>query len=218
LGLAHDIGKQMAWLQVLARRSCAGFYSGLDVGRDLKSIGELADDVSGRLQQFLDAERADISTWVSLDEAARAAISRVERLRGKGRIVQVESRVWSCCEVPQALEIVLENLLDNAVLASSRGRTVQLLIERRAAEIRIGVTDQGKGMDRDVRARAFHYGFSTRKTSGAQGLGLAVSREIVSGLGGRLQLDSVLGRGTSVFVHLPLEAGQAVRILQLGWR
>ena len=214
LGLAHDVGKQMAWLQVLARRSSAGFYRGLDVGRDLSSIGDLAADVSERLRSFLDAEKTQTTTCVPLDEIARAAIARVERLRGRRRISQLEPSAWSCCEVPQALEIVLENLLDNAVLASPQERPVRLSLERGGGEIRISVEDRGEGMDRELKAQAFRYGFTTRKSSGAQGLGLAVSRQIVLDLGGRIRLVSERGRGTRVSIHLPLETAPAERIRQ----
>jgi signal transduction histidine kinase len=59
-------------------------------------------------------------------------------------------------------------------------------------------------MAADVAARAFEPFFTTRAESGGSGLGLAVCRDLVGGLGGSIDLDSAPGVGTRVRVALPL--------------
>ena len=63
--------------------------------------------------------------------------------------------------------------------------------------------DNGVGMDSDTRERLFTLFFSTKGKSGT-GLGLFISRKIVSQHGGRIQVDSTTGQGSRFTVSVPL--------------
>jgi signal transduction histidine kinase len=69
----------------------------------------------------------------------------------------------------------------------------------------IEVLDHGTGMSEYVRTRAFDRYFSTRRhpRSGARGLGLAEARVRVEALGGRIELESAVDRGTRASIRLP---------------
>ncbi len=71
------------------------------------------------------------------------------------------------------------------------------------AGVRIQVTDAGKGMDAQTQRRIFDPFFTTKEEEGGTGLGLATVLRIVRAAGGRLEVDSKPGRGTTVDVWLP---------------
>jgi len=67
------------------------------------------------------------------------------------------------------------------------------------------VSDTGRGMDAATRARAWEPFFSCKSSECGYGLGLVSVREVVSGCGGELTMESCVGLGTTVRVFLPLE-------------
>jgi two-component system sensor histidine kinase RegB len=97
---------------------------------------------------------------------------------------------------PRALGQALAVLLKNAQDASPPGGTVRLGAERDGEGLRLSVADQGGGMPPDVLAHAGEPFFTTKAPGRGLGLGLFVARTVIEHLGGRLQLDSVPGRGT----------------------
>ena len=114
-------------------------------------------------------------------------------------------RVW--CD-PAQIEQVILALIMNAIDAMPRGGN--LWLETRASndetEIEIRVRDDGMGIAPDVLSQIFEPFLTTKESGHGVGLGLAISRGIVEGHKGRIEVDSELGRGTSFTVILPSEA------------
>jgi len=102
------------------------------------------------------------------------------------------------------LEQLLMNLIINAAHASDPGGRIHVSVSPGDAMMRLVVEDRGEGMAGDVCAQAFDPFFTT-KAKGT-GLGLSICRRIVEAHGGRMKLDSEVGRGTRVIVDLPLAA------------
>ena len=99
------------------------------------------------------------------------------------------------------------NLLDNAMLASDARSTVSLVVGADAGWLQITVMDRGRGMSDQELARAFELGFTTRGGCGGSGVGLAMCRETVEGLGGTIALERVVGGGIRARVTLPMVGG-----------
>lgn len=94
------------------------------------------------------------------------------------------------------LEQVLLNLVLNAAHASPAGAHVVVRVDALGGGAAVEVTDFGAGMSAEVLARATEPFFTT-KTRGS-GLGLSICQRIIDAHGGRLEIDSAPGRGTTV--------------------
>lgn len=75
--------------------------------------------------------------------------------------------------------------------------------DKEAAWVRLGVTDNGLGMTDEVKRRAFEMFFTTKPRGLGTGLGLALVRRVVERAGGRVEIESEVGMGTTVVMHIP---------------
>ena len=106
-----------------------------------------------------------------------------------------------------ALFQVFTNLIANAYDAmSERGGTLSLGSWRENGSVVVRVCDTGGGIPPDVVERMFTPFFTTKCPGKGMGLGLAVCREIVGRLGGRIDVSSEPGNGTTFTVHVPCSA------------
>jgi signal transduction histidine kinase/ActR/RegA family two-component response regulator len=119
---------------------------------------------------------------------------------------------------PARLGKVLRHLLENALEFTERGEVrLELALEHRAAasaHVRFTVRDTGIGIPAAEQARLFEAftqldGSTTRRHEGI-GLGLALSRRLVEHMGGVLQVESEVGRGSQLWFTLPLECLEAL--------
>jgi signal transduction histidine kinase len=116
------------------------------------------------------------------------------------------------------LQEVLFNLCMNAFAAMPDGGTLTLRTrtlgsrdEDAMESVAIEVADTGVGIPRVHLEKVFEPFFTTRAESGGTGLGLGLCRMLVSEMGGRIEVQSVVGRGTVFRVILDLSKGTSVR-------
>ena len=105
---------------------------------------------------------------------------------------------------------VLNNLLSNAIKYSPLGGEVVLGAGWDGGGVTIWVRDKGIGISPDVQEKIFEKFYrvdgSDRRSTGGTGLGLALVREIVTAHGGRIWVESTVGKGSTFFVSLPVGA------------
>jgi signal transduction histidine kinase len=109
----------------------------------------------------------------------------------------------------ERLRQALVNILGNAVQAVA-GRQADIRLRTRRIDGRhlsVLVTDNGNGIAPEDLPRLFDPYFTTRRTG--TGIGLAISRNIIEGLGGRITVASEPNRGTEVRIELPVDAPRA---------
>jgi len=108
------------------------------------------------------------------------------------------------CAAQDPLKQVFLNLLQNARDAmDGGGGTVTLRTRREGDEIRVEIADQGSGIARDHLEKIFEPFFSTKDAVKGTGLGLSVSHGIVKRFGGRIEVTTEPGRGSTFTVCLP---------------
>jgi signal transduction histidine kinase len=112
------------------------------------------------------------------------------------------------------LERAFHNLLTNAGRAMRGGGTLTLRTQREGrAWIIVEVKDTGVGIPLEAREKIFRIGFSDWGNGiKGSGLGLNVARKNVENHGGRIEVISAPGAGTTVAVHLPIQAEGAIPV------
>lgn len=105
---------------------------------------------------------------------------------------------------PGQLNQVIVNLVVNAMQAMPNGGRLILKTYLYQGEVIISVADSGVGMSEDTIKQIFVPFFTTKDINQGTGLGLAVVHGIVSGHGGRINVSSVIGKGSNFEVHLPI--------------
>lgn len=105
---------------------------------------------------------------------------------------------------PQMIEQVLVNLVQNGIQAMPHGGPLVITLRRLDEIVTIAVKDSGTGIRPEHINRVFDPFFTTKPAGVGTGLGLSVSYGIVSHHGGRIEVESALGQGTTFTVCLPV--------------
>ena len=141
-----------------------------------------------------------------IQEAVTTARSLVEA-RGLALRTEVEPGLPSLRVDPTRIRQVLFNLLNNAARFTDEG-SVTVKAHRRGDEVTFAVADTGVGIAPDEVPRIFEEFHqadgSTRRSHGGVGLGLAISQRFVRLHGGRIWVESELGRGSTFYFSLPV--------------
>ena len=103
------------------------------------------------------------------------------------------------------VEQVLSNLLSNAVKFTRKGGKIVVSAREQDNSIVVCVSDDGPGIPRENLSKVFDRYWQSEETRLAGvGLGLAIAKGIVEAHGGKIWVDSELGKGSSFFFTLPL--------------
>jgi signal transduction histidine kinase len=163
-------------------------------------------------KQPLSPVAVDLNALVQgMHELLQSTIGRAVRLK-----TALSGDLWPALVDPVQMEHVILNLAINARDAMPDGGTLTIATENlpqtaqgRGEDLSPGdyvglaVTDTGSGMTEDVRRNAFEPFFTTKPPGEGTGLGLSQVYGVASQCGGGVEIDSILGRGTTVRVLLP---------------
>jgi len=146
---------------------------------------------------------------VALDELAKQSIAEFSTLAEAHHIDLGLARGDSVTVFgqPDALRIMLGNLIDNAIRYTPPGGRVDVSIQQENAQAFLTVADTGPGIPASERDRVFErfYRLAEGSSSPGSGLGLAIVRQIVTLHGGQITLLDTPGGGLTVNVSLPLQ-------------
>ncbi|HEX2906799.1 MAG TPA: ATP-binding protein [Phototrophicaceae bacterium] len=181
--------------------------------RYMSEIEEQGKYIDGLVNRMVLMSRldSDISTplkHLQLDKFIRTLHTRLARtFLEKQAFMHLElqaANTWVYAD-PELLSLAVENILDNALKFSDKPVEISIktdLLDEMAA---VRITDNGIGMAEEVQARVFERFFrgDVAHTTRGFGLGLPIAKRIVENLGGTIELESVVGTGTTVTIKLP---------------
>ncbi|MEX2262183.1 MAG: ATP-binding protein, partial [Bryobacteraceae bacterium] len=205
-GVAHEIRNPLnsirLTLELLERRLRRGAVTADEVAAAIKEVDRL-DLILSRLLAFGRPELLDrhVQDVQPLIERACRMVDQPRREKNIEIRVDVEPDMRADVDGPQ-IEQVMINLLLNAVEASPPESPVAVHASRRNSHVHIAVEDRGPGVPEHARDHLFDAYFTTKENG--NGLGLAVSREIVAQHGGQLSFEQT-DAGAVFLIRLPVE-------------
>lgn len=220
--IAHELRTPLARMGVALDLAGEG-----NAERARASLAEIATDVS-ELETIVD----DILTAIRLDgergaalplrrsptspaAIARAALDRLRKAHPARPVhVNVAADLPAIDVDPALFRRALDNLVENAhKYTPDEAAPITLALEQRAGEVVFSVSDTGIGIAAEDLPHVYDAFFRSERSrsrrSGGVGLGLTLARRIVEAHGGRITIESEVGRGTRVSVAAPVARGTA---------
>ncbi|MEX2273158.1 MAG: ATP-binding protein [Vicinamibacterales bacterium] len=145
----------------------------------------------------------------NVNEICRDAARAVSRPGAAPVTLKLDDAIPAVITDGERLRQTLINILSNAQDAAAGDGAIELSTAGVASGIALAVRDTGPGISREALPHIFEPYFTTKRTG--SGVGLAIAKNIVEGLGGRISADSgqTAGAGTTITIQLPAAAGHA---------
>jgi signal transduction histidine kinase len=170
----------------------------------------------GMVEDLLDVERLGAAgmplrrAHFDLTELVREQVAAVESTsRRRDLMVDAPPDPLTVDADRERIAQVLSNLISNAIKYSPEGGAVQIEVASREGAVLVSVSDTGIGIPEDQQDRIFTKFFRAESSDMAGipglGLGLALSRDIVSLHGGTMGFTSAPGRGSTFWFELPTD-------------
>jgi nitrogen-specific signal transduction histidine kinase len=201
--LAHEIGKPLGALERLAQKLSSDPNAEASVHERASAIARISGQLRDIVRGVLDAGRS--IDRIEVPDLLERACAEVATVHGDGRVlVRPAPALPALDRHAERVVRALTNLIDNALRASQPGETVEVRVRDAEGCVVIEVVDRGCGLAPEDTERVFDAFVSLR--ADGNGLGLTISRQIVEQVGGTLELESVLGKGTIARMRLPAGA------------
>jgi signal transduction histidine kinase len=216
-GMAHDLNNTLvpivALSQAMARRLPEGSRDRTTLDLVLQAA-DRARDLVRQVLTFSRKERAE-RKLVNVGEVVGQSVKLLRSLVPTTiDLVSELAPVPPLMGDPGQCYQILVNLVSNASRAIGSGPgtiTVRLRSDIATHEVVLAVEDTGCGMDEATKRRIFEPFYTTRKVGEGTGLGLSVVHGIVASHGGRIEVKSALGQGSTFTVRLPWALEAAAR-------
>jgi signal transduction histidine kinase len=212
---SHELKSPIAGLEALAEAIRHAIQDDPDSAARFADQMRSESDRLGRLiSDLLDLSKLEESPAApeepaDLSTVARKTLEEIEpaaQAKEMDLAAAIADDVWVRGDEVQ-LGMMLQNLLENAIRYTPKFGSVRLRVLREGAWSHIAVSDTGAGIPRDAQPRIFERFYrvdrARSRDRGGTGLGLAIVKHVVELHGGRIDLESELGEGSTFSVHLP---------------
>ena len=215
-GMAHEIGTPMNVIlgraeYLLQRTTDEGMKKGLaTIVTQIERITKVMNQLLSFARRKPLEQRA-----VDLGEIVEDSLEMFEERIAHSRVTiekTIESSLPPVLADRDQLIQVLINLVMNSLHAMPEGGRLGLSLDRENRHVRLGVSDTGHGMPEEIRSKVFEPFFTTKDFGKGTGLGLTVVKGIIEEHGGTIAVESVVDKGTTFWIRLPLEEAQTASV------
>jgi signal transduction histidine kinase len=176
--------------------------------RALEAMREEGIRMSRLVEDLLVLARLDARREARLEPVDLVALAQEVIDRYPGRLIELAASYPTVSVLAEweALRRVLSNLLSNAIKYTPPEKKILVSVDREAQDAVLRVSDEGTGILEDAMPHVFErfYRAESSRTGQGSGLGLAIVQETVEALEGRVEAESILGKGSVFTLHLPL--------------
>lgn len=215
--LVHELGRPLGALRSAIHALSSGaaadqqLLQDLTQGMDsetarlqnvLEDLAHLHDQVLGGLE--MKREALDLNEWLPQVLAPWQAAAEEKHLNWSA---EVPSNLPTIQADAERLSQVVGNLLSNAIKYTPTGHQVQVAAGQQDGQVFIRVADDGPGIPLDEQEKIFspfYRGEQRRRIKQGMGLGLTIARDLAIAHDGRIEVDSVLGKGSQFTLWLPV--------------
>lgn len=190
-----------------------------DRRRFLGHILREAERMTALVRDLLALAQLEAPRWapvepVQMEDIGRDIVAAQEPFaRERGVSLKLHASPATVSGRPDELRRAVDNLVRNALAYTPSGGHVEVRISVRGAEAVIQVQDTGIGIPEEVRTRIFERFYRVdrgrSRETGGTGLGLAIVKHTAEGHGGRVSVQSEVGKGSTFTLTLPSAAGAA---------
>jgi signal transduction histidine kinase len=213
-GVAHEVNNPLAGIlglsQLLVRDRKPGDpdYQSL---KDIEAAAKRCKDITLRLLRFSERRLAGRSP-TTVAEIIDEVLGILDQSFAQASVEVVREFDPATPEIvadPGQLGLVFTSMLTNARSAMPDGGTLTIGTRQSGDGIEVVIRDTGFGIDKEHVDRVFEPFFTTKRTWTDVGLGLSVAHRIVADHGGRIEVESELGKGATFRVFLPAQPPEA---------
>lgn len=207
-GAAHELATPLSTIAVVTKELERSLEGGGPDG--LRDDVRLIREQVQRCRTILDQMAADAGETAGeslLQTSAETLVTEaLEGLPDRGRVavrIAEPVKAQSVTAPVRAVAQALRGLLKNAVDASPAGAPIELSVVAEGSSWVVRVVDQGPGMPAEILSRVGEPFFTTKAPGAGMGLGLFLARAVLERLGGKIELESRPGEGSTATLVLP---------------
>ena len=181
--------------------------------RDIVQHGQRITSIIRDFTGYVRLEGQDRRVDVDVNELLDQALRMVQH-SSDGAHLKVEKdyrALPTISAVPDEVRQAFVNVMTNSVQAMQGEGVLFLATETQEGAVKVTIRDSGPGIPKPYLGRVFDPFFTTKGQGEGTGLGLTVVQRIVTKYGGRIQIQSEEGRGTSCFITFPVHASTSSR-------
>lgn len=176
---------------------------------EIMLLSRLIDD----LQELTLAEAGELALVRQVEDIAeliKSAVAAVQpqvKAKGISLTVDLPDRLPPCDIDPYRIGQVLRNLIDNAIVHTSKGGTITVTAREKGKQVEVMVADTGEGIPSEdlpnIFERFYRVDKSRTRATGGSGLGLTIAKRLVEAHGGSIGVQSELGKGSRFTFTIP---------------